>query len=272
MDLPNDWTALLALVFVFGAKHGLDADHLATIDGLTRHNLRQAPARARWCGTLFSLGHGVVVMIVALGVGIASAQWQVPPWMENVGTWISIIFLTVLGLLNFQAVLQTAPDAVVVPVGLKAGLLARLQSASHPLAIAAVGALFALSFDTMSQAALFAVTASRLGGVTHALVLGLTFTGGMLLMDGINGLWIARLLRRADRRARIASRVMGLMVTVISLSVALLGFLRWLSSDIATWYQGRELGFGIGLVVLLTLSFVVVQGLTRPSLATNSIN
>ena len=27
MDLPNDWTALLALVFVFGAKHGLDADH-----------------------------------------------------------------------------------------------------------------------------------------------------------------------------------------------------------------------------------------------------
>ena len=53
MDLPNDWIALLALVFVFGAKHGLDADHLATIDGLTRYNLRQAPARARWCGSLF---------------------------------------------------------------------------------------------------------------------------------------------------------------------------------------------------------------------------
>ena len=32
MDLPNDWIALLALVFVFGGKHGLDADHLATIE------------------------------------------------------------------------------------------------------------------------------------------------------------------------------------------------------------------------------------------------
>ena len=46
MELPNEWIALLALVFVLGAKHGLDADHLATIDGLTRHNLRIAPARA----------------------------------------------------------------------------------------------------------------------------------------------------------------------------------------------------------------------------------
>jgi len=265
MDLPNDWIALLSLVFVFGAKHGLDADHLATIDGLTRYNLRRAPARARWCGSLFSLGHGAVVMIIALFVGIASTQWQVPAWMEHVGAWISIGFLTFLGILNLRAVLLTAADAVVAPVGLKAGLLARLQSASHPLAIAAVGALFALSFDTMSQAALFAVTAIRHGGVAHALALGLAFTGGMLVMDGVNGLWIARLLRRADERARIASRVMGLMIAAISLSVAAFGLARCLRSDIAAWYQGREFGLGIGVMVLLAVGYVVAQGLTRPS-------
>ena len=44
MDLPTEWLALLGLVFVLGAKHGLDADHLAAIDGLTRYNLRQRPA------------------------------------------------------------------------------------------------------------------------------------------------------------------------------------------------------------------------------------
>ncbi|MCX7247705.1 MAG: hypothetical protein NTX31_08550 [Burkholderiales bacterium] len=163
MELPNDWIALLGLVFVFGAKHGLDPDHLATIDGLTRYNLRQAPQRARWCGSLFSLGHGSIVMLIALGVGAAASHWQVPTWMEDVGTWISIAFLTLLGLLNLRAVFSAAPDAVVAPVGVKAGLLVHLQSASHPLAIAAVGALFALSFDTMSQAALFAVTATRHG-------------------------------------------------------------------------------------------------------------
>ena len=259
MELPNDWIALLGLVFVFGAKHGLDPDHLATIDGLTRYNLRQAPQRARWCGSLFSLGHGSIVMLIALGVGVASSQWQVPPWMEDVGTWISIAFLTLLGLLNLRAVLSAAPDAVVAPVGVKAGLLVHLQSASHPLAIAAVGALFALSFDTMSQAALFAVTATRHGGVMHALVLGLAFTCGMLLMDGINGLWIARLLRRADQRARVASRVMGLMVALISLGVAALGLLRWLNVDLALWYQGKEIALGAAVIVMLGLSFAAGQ-------------
>ena len=29
---------LVALAFVLGMKHGMDADHLATIDGLTRFN------------------------------------------------------------------------------------------------------------------------------------------------------------------------------------------------------------------------------------------
>jgi len=259
MELPNDWIALLGLVFVFGAKHGLDPDHLATIDGLTRYNLREAPQRARWCGSLFSLGHGSIVMLIALGVGVASSQWQVPPWMEDVGTWISIAFLTLLGLLNLRAVLSAAPDAVVAPVGVKAGLLVHLQSASHPLAIAAVGALFALSFDTMSQAALFAVTATRHGGVMHALVLGLAFTCGMLLMDGINGLWIARLLRRADQRARVASRVMGLMVALISLGVAALGLLRWLNVDLALWYQGKEIALGAAVIVMLGLSFAAGQ-------------
>ena len=259
MELPNDWIALLGLVFVFGAKHGLDPDHLATIDGLTRYNLREAPQRARWCGSLFSLGHGSIVMLIALGVGVASSQWQVPPWMEDVGTWISIAFLTLLGLLNLRAVLSAAPDAVVAPVGVKSGLLVHLQSASHPLAIAAVGALFALSFDTMSQAALFAVTATRHGGVMHALVLGLAFTCGMLLMDGINGLWIARLLRRADQRARVASRVMGLMVALISLGVAALGLLRWLNVDLALWYQGKEIALGAAVIVMLGLSFAAGQ-------------
>jgi high-affinity nickel-transport protein len=244
---------------VFGAKHGLDPDHLATIDGLTRYNLRQAPQRARWCGSLFSLGHGSIVMLIALGVGAAASHWQVPPWMEDVGTWVSITFLTLLGLLNLRAVFTAAPDAVVAPVGVKAGLLVHLQSASHPLAIAGVGALFALSFDTMSQAALFAVTATRHGGIVHALVLGLAFTCGMLLMDGINGLWIARLLRRADQRARIASRVMGLMVALISLGVAALGLLRWLNVDMALWYQGKEIAIGAAVIVMLGLSFAAGQ-------------
>ena len=268
MENLNEWIALLGLVFVLGARHGLDADHLATIDGLTRHNLRFAPARARWCGSLFSLGHGAVVMLIALVVGVASTQCQVPEWMEDLGTWISIGFLTLLGTLNLRAVLATPAGEMVATIGIKAGLLRRLQTTSHPLAIAAVGALFALSFDTMSQAALFAVTATQHGGLLHALALGLAFTCGMLLMDGTNGLSIARLLRRSDQRARMASRVMGLMVAMISLGVASLGLLRWLHADLALWYQGKEIALGLAVIALLALSFLAAQALCRPAVVT----
>ena len=64
--LPADNFALVLLVFVLGVKHGFDADHLATIDGLTRFNARANPRWARFCGTLFSLGHGAVVIAIAL--------------------------------------------------------------------------------------------------------------------------------------------------------------------------------------------------------------
>ncbi len=83
MELPNEWIALLALVFVLGAKHGLDADHLATIDGLTRHNLRIAPARARWCGSLFSLGHGAIVMLLAVAFCQTANAHEY--WIEKTG-------------------------------------------------------------------------------------------------------------------------------------------------------------------------------------------
>ena len=54
-DLPTEWTALCALVFLLGLKHGFDADHLATIDGLTRFNARhQRPVRPLLRSALFA--------------------------------------------------------------------------------------------------------------------------------------------------------------------------------------------------------------------------
>jgi high-affinity nickel-transport protein len=193
--------------------------------------------------------------------------------MEDLGTWISIGFLTLLGTLNLRAVMTAPAGEMVATIGLKAGLLRRLQATSHPLAIGAVGALFALSFDTMSQAALFAATATQHGGIAHALMLGAAFTIGMLLADGANGLWIAGLLRRADHRARIASRVMGLMVAAISFGVAGFGLARWLDADISRWYDGKELLVATGVIVVLAASFVVGNWLARNArLAGTTVN
>jgi high-affinity nickel-transport protein len=260
---PADWLSLLLLTFVLGMKHGFDADHLATIDGLTRHNSRVRPALARYCGTLFSLGHGAVVMAIALGVSAAAGHWAVPQWFGTLGALISIGFLAALGMLNLAAVLRAGPDQVVQPVGVKGRLLGSLRHVSNPLAVALVGALFALSFDTLSQAAFFALAATQFGGWQHALVLALLFMLGMLLTDGINGLWIARLIRRADQTARIASRVMGLVVAGVSLLVAAFGAAKLLLPGVDAWSEGRELQFGAALVAVIALSFLAAMRLAR---------
>ena len=264
----GDWISLLILTFVLGMKHGFDADHLATIDGLTRYNARLRPGLARYCGTLFSLGHGAVVLAIALGVAGIASQWEVPEWFGILGAVISITFLIALGGLNLAAVLRAGPDEVVQPVGLKGRLLGNLRHASHPALIAVVGALFALSFDTLSQAAFFALTATQFGGWQHALALALLFMLGMLLTDGINGLWIARLIARADQVALVASRVMGLVVSGVSLLVAGFGVAKLLSPAVDAWSEGKELGFGLMLMAIIALSFVAAVRLTRrPSLA-----
>ena len=266
-DLPTEWTALAALVFLLGLKHGFDADHLAAIDGLTRYNARERRPFARYCGALFSLGHGLVVVTIAIAVGLASERWSAPEWLELSGAWISIGFLTLIGIVNLRAVLGAAPHEVVAPVGIKGRFLGRLNQAGRPWSVALVGSLFALSFDTISQSALFALTAAQFGGLEHALTLGLLFVLGMLVTDGINGLWISRLIARADQIAVIASRVMGLAVSSVALLVAAFGVARLALPAVDAWSDGKELAFGAIVVGVIAASYLVARRLAQQDAA-----
>ena len=267
--LPATWTALCALAFILGLKHGFDADHLATIDGLTRYNAGANPRLAKIAGTLFSLGHGAIVLMVAFVAGTLSAGWQTPGWLEVTGATVSVVFLFSLAFINVNAVLTTAPEVVVAPSGLKARLLGRVLTVRRPWAIAAVGMLFALSFDTVSQAALFALAAGRFGGVSQALFVAGLFVLGMLVVDGVNGVWISALIRRADRTAVIASRVMALAVAAISLAVGLFTVAKLLLPSVNAWAEGHELVFGavvvIGVIVAFAASMRAARHYRRPS-------
>jgi high-affinity nickel-transport protein len=172
-----------------------------------------------------------------------------------------------IGVVNLHAVMSASPGQVVAPVGLKGRLLGRLNRASHPATVALVGALFALSFDTVSQSALFALTAAQFGGIAHALVLGLLFVLGMLVTDGINGLWISRLIARADQLACIASRVMSLAVAGVSLLVAAFGAAKLAMPAVDAWSDGKEVVFGSAVVLLIALAFLAGQMLARRPLA-----
>lgn len=261
--LPQDWLALSFLVFVLGMRHGLDADHLVAIDGLTRINAPANAALARQCGVLFSLGHGLVIILIAVAVAALATSFAPPQWLEDLGAWISIAFLLALGALNARAVVTTGWTEPVRLVGVKAPLSERLARANRPLFVAAVGSLFALSFDTVSQVALFAVTASQFGGLLHALALGALFTLGMLIVDGSNGVWMFHLTVRANRRARIASRVFAVVVASLSFAFAAFGIARMLSPDLGQWSEDKQLLLGIAVMALVVLGFGLSMGAAR---------
>ncbi len=261
-DLPHDVAGLGLIVLMLGARHGFDADHLAAIDGLARGTARHRPRLARFAGTLFSLGHGVVVIAVALAVSLASTRWEAPSWLEAVGAWSSIVVLLLLALANAAAVFATPADRATSLVGWRCVVFSRLLTADRPVAIAAVGMLFALSFDTVGQAALFAVTATDRGGWPSALLLSLLFLAGMLVVDGVDGAWLAHLVARADRLALVASRTMALAVAGVSLLVAGLGVARRMETKApALPFADGSLAFGVAVTVIVFLSYVVGQRL-----------
>ena len=142
-DLPTDWSTLCVLVFLLGMRHGFDADHLAAIDGLTRLNQRPGLALARYCGALFSAGHGLVVLVIAVVVSSVSERWVPPVWLDTFGAWVSIAFLLALGLVNLSAVLATPTGQAVALVGMKGRflnrVLGRAAQARSPLGVASAG-------------------------------------------------------------------------------------------------------------------------------------
>lgn len=257
--LSMAWFPLCATVFALGLRHGLDADHLATIDGLTRFNSATRPRLAGWCGALFSAGHGCIVIAVAVATVATTTRYTIPDWARDLGAWVSIGCLAALGAMNLTMVLRTPADEVVKATGLRSRLLSRLTRTTQPLAIAAVGALFALSFDTLSQALLFAATATQFDGWQSALWLGVLFALGMLFVDGLNGAWVAALLRRADRRARLASRAIGLFVALLSFAVATLGAVRYFNPRLDASLESWGLPIGIMLLLTVALGFYLLS-------------
>jgi high-affinity nickel-transport protein len=244
---------------VLGVRHGLDADHLAVVDGVTRLNTEHRPRLARIAGALFSAGHCAVVIPAVLGANLVAGRVLLPGWLELSGTLVSVLFLLVLTLINVITAFATPAHAIVRPIGVRARWLAHAPMLSRPFGVFAIGMLFAVSFDTLSQALLFSVVGGRLGGGFGPLAASLCFAVGMLAVDGINGLWLSRLIRAADRRAALASRVMAGAVSVVGLSVCGYAFSRSIWPAMAQWGERNQLWLGTAIVAVPVLVTVATR-------------
>jgi len=226
MDANTSWIVLVLMALTLGIRHGFDLDHLATIDAITR-TVRDNRLLSKFVGFLFSLGHGIVVILISLIIGSGLMQSHIPEWLDGFGQWVSIVFLIIFGFLNLYNVFQNQT----MPAGLKSFLVKKLGAKKYnPMLIMSIGALFAFSFDTFSQIALFSISASLLSGWFFSVILGLFFMLGMMLSDGINGLLVATLIQRADRFSIIASRGLGLIISLFSLGIGLMALFEILTT------------------------------------------
>ncbi|HLY64216.1 MAG TPA: sodium:proton antiporter [Chloroflexota bacterium] len=249
--------SLIGLTLVLGLRHGLDADHLSCIDGLTRFNHSIGRRIAPWCGSLFSIGHSLVILLVATGIGVLARDFEPPAALDALAKVTVVGLLLAIGTMNVWNLLRARPGEDVGLSGFKSRLLPGfISQTSNPLVIVAIGFSFALAADTLSQAALFGLagSAGRQDAGVFPTLLGLTFMVGMVATDTVDGHLVFRMLSMASRTAWIATRVTGWIVVALAYGVALYEVLN-------SFVPGVDLDSEIlGLVVFCV--FLVGFGLT----------
>ena len=198
-------TALLA--YGLGARHAVDADHIAAIDNVTRKFMQEGQ-RPVGVGFFFSLGHSTVVALASAAVAglAASLEGRFAAFKEVgglIGTTVSALFLLLVAVANlfvlaavyrtFRRVKRGGRYAEEDLEGILAqrGLLGRLFRPLFRLVRASwqmypLGFLFGLGFDTASEIALLGISAAQASrglSLWSIMVFPALFTAGMALID-----------------------------------------------------------------------------------------
>ncbi|MFZ0843581.1 MAG: HoxN/HupN/NixA family nickel/cobalt transporter [Nitrosotalea sp.] len=279
------------VAYVFGLRHGVDADHIAAIDNTTR-KLMQEGKKPLTVGTWFSLGHStiVILMIIALVIStrvIASSIPNLQNVGEIIGTSVSGTFLWIVGLINVVIVFgiykiyKELKAGKLDPAQLeeklnKRGFLNRyftplFKIVRKPWQIYPIGVLFGLGFDTASEVALIAISVGI--GVTSSipiwmiLVLPFMFTCGMVLVDTTDSITMRMAYGWAFHKP-IRKIYYNLTITIISILVAFVigsvEILQVLSGELkftgAFWNWLNNLDFetlGYGIIAIFVISWLV---------------
>jgi high-affinity nickel-transport protein len=199
------------LSFTLGLSHAFDIDHISAIDNMIR-KLIQQQKNPRGVGFFFSLGHSTVVIIMALATifAVKWAQTSISSFNTSGGVIVSAVsgcLLLALGLINLIMLKNTLKAFKGVRRGEQnpekhqeppQGLINRAINLLFNLVnnnwqVFAVGFLFGLGFDTATQIAVLATSASAASEAIpwlSVLSFPLLFTAGMTMMDTLDSVFM----------------------------------------------------------------------------------
>ncbi len=290
--------ALAGLAWFFGARHAFDIDHIAAIDNVTR-KLRQEGRHPVGVGFFFALGHSTIVIAltaaIALGIhGLKGDELHALAKFGSIfGTGISAAFLMFIGIINLIVLLQLIKalrdylQGHDVPALKEANINALLGQrgffyrAFHFLFLRVnkswhmypVGILFGLGFDTATEVAIIAITAT-LASTSHMPVWGIMifpflFTAGMTLMDSLDGLVMLRAYHWAlsdGLRRLYFNTTITAMAVIIALGVGTLEWLQIVGVRLGLtdhggfwhWIEGVNFSLlGIAAVIIMLFTWAI---------------
>jgi len=244
-QIVGTFITLGVLAYTFGLRHAVDADHLAAIDNTTR-KLLQEGKNPFFIGTFFSLGHSTVVILLSVILMIAT-RYVISNLndIENIGniigTLISGGFLYIIGFLNLLVVLELyniyktvrkekiADDQKLNEVLLKRGFMNKFfgklfKIVTKQFQMYIIGFLFGLGFDTATEVAILAISATLAGAfasipMATILALPILFTLGMTLVDTADGIFM-RIAYGWAFRNTLGKIWYNLTMTLISIIIA----------------------------------------------------
>jgi nickel/cobalt transporter (NiCoT) family protein len=244
----RDYPVLLgtaSLAYTFGLRHGVDPDHIAAIDNVTR-KLMQEGKRPLYAGFFFALGHSTVVVIasVFVALSVAALQAKFEGFKEIggvIGTSVSALFLLGISLANIAILISVYRVFAAVKRGdrlieddlhdmlAQRGFLGRMLRSLFGIMTRSwhmypLGLLFGLGFDTASEVGLLGISAAQGSAglpVWSILVFPALFTAGMSLVDTTDGVLMVNAYGWAFIKP-IRKLYYNLTITLVSIVVALL--------------------------------------------------
>ncbi|CCJ67334.1 MULTISPECIES: HoxN/HupN/NixA family nickel/cobalt transporter [Leuconostoc] len=281
--------AMAYLSFTMGLRHAFDVDHIAAIDNMTRKMLNDGK-NTRGVGFSFSFGHSMVVVLMALAT-VLFVEWakHAMPVFEHIGgalgTSIAAAMLMMLAIVNsfilhdiwvkFASMRnhngkEDKDDEQVNTSKIYRLFLKLLGMIKHNWQVAIVGFLFGLGFDTATQIAVLATSATAANeGIPwySTMAFPLLFTAGMCLMDTVDGFFMSTtyhwVFSSPYRKVYYNLTITGISI----LAAGFIGFVDFIQSfavmfgwqnGLTKWANGLDFNqMGIILVCLFVVAWIV---------------